>query len=302
MTGLQGNHSPGIRCYPCHCVEHSRPRTRELRRICRAAAPRFWRLDQRRAPVAASRCLSWDGCRARDKGVVSARRSGWRQLSGRDDSGLVPCAWCSRGKLGHDVSRTRNRLRAAGGFCHRSARGRTRPRKDLDQVISAHPELLGIGIDQGAAIVVHGNVFTVMGGQVAIHDGKNHDGASYYFLSSGQTFDLKARSIAGSSELTAATAPLSAPSQNGRYPLTLKVTSASRQSRNGAITTNGTGILTSNDDSGKPLQRITFVCDTGVFSRPGSNTYPARENKPYQIKIESREMGNEKTHESTCKF
>lgn len=99
---------------------------------------------------------------------------------------------------------------------HVDARGRE---KDLDQVISAHPELLGIGIDQGAAIVVHGNVFTVMGGQVAIHDGKNHDGASYYFLSSGQTFDLKARSIAGSSELTAATAPLSAPSPERPLPV-----------------------------------------------------------------------------------
>lgn len=156
---------------------------------------------------------------------------------------------------------------------HVDARGRE---KDLDQVISAHPDLLGIGIDQGAAIVVHGNLFTVMGGQVAIHDGKNHDGAAYYFLSSGQTFNLKTRSITNSAESLPASAPPSAPSQDIRYPLTLKVTSASRQSHNGGITTTGTGVLTSNDGSGKPSQRITFVCDTGVFSRSGSNTYPAR--------------------------
>ncbi len=58
---------------------------------------------------------------------------------------------------------------------------------DLDPVIAAHPELLGIGIDQSAAIIVHGDTFFVVGGQVAIHDGKQHvGGASYYLLSSGQ--------------------------------------------------------------------------------------------------------------------
>ena len=77
---------------------------------------------------------------------------------------------------------------------HIDARGRE---KDLDQVISAHPDLLGIGIDQSAAIVVHGNSFVVLGGQVAIHDGKDHDGALYYFLSQGQTFDLKTRLPSG---------------------------------------------------------------------------------------------------------
>lgn len=182
---------------------------------------------------------------------------------------------------------------------HVDARGRE---KDLDQVISAHPDLLGIGIDQGAAIVVHGNLFTVMGGQVAIHDGKDHDGELYYFLSSGQTFNLKTRSAASPSETLPNNTPPSASSQSSRYPLTLTVTSASRQSRNGAITTTGAGVITFNDGSGKPPLRITFVCDTGVFSRSGSNTYPAREAKPYQIKIESREIGSEKTHESTCKY
>jgi cyanophycinase len=66
--------------------------------------------------------------------------------------------------------------------------------KDLDAVIEAHPRLLGIGIDESTAIVVRGNRFEVIGNsKVAIHDGKDHDGKRYYFLSAGDSFDLKKR-------------------------------------------------------------------------------------------------------------
>jgi cyanophycinase len=42
----------------------------------------------------------------------------------------------------------------------------TREREhDLVKVIEKHPELLGLGIDEGAAIVVHGDSFEVIGGQ-----------------------------------------------------------------------------------------------------------------------------------------
>jgi cyanophycinase len=64
---------------------------------------------------------------------------------------------------------------------------------DLDQVIARHPELLGIGINESAAIVVHGDLFEVMNGQVLIHDGKTHEGKLYYYLAPGQKFDLKKR-------------------------------------------------------------------------------------------------------------
>ncbi len=66
---------------------------------------------------------------------------------------------------------------------------------DLDPVIAKHPDLLGIGINQSAAIVVHGDSFFVVGGQVLIHDGKMHNNSSYYSLSSGQAFDLKKRTM-----------------------------------------------------------------------------------------------------------
>ena len=65
---------------------------------------------------------------------------------------------------------------------------------DLAAVIAAHPDLLGIGIDESTAIVVHGDKFEIIGkSKVGIYDDKEHDGKKYYFLSSGQKFDLKKR-------------------------------------------------------------------------------------------------------------
>ncbi len=64
--------------------------------------------------------------------------------------------------------------------------------KDLVGVIEAHPELLGIGIDESTAIVVQGNRFKVVGiSKVAIYDGHEHDGNKYFFLSPGDTYDLR---------------------------------------------------------------------------------------------------------------
>jgi cyanophycinase len=71
----------------------------------------------------------------------------------------------------------------------------TRKREsDLQEVITAHPDLLGIGLYESTAIVVQGNKFEVIGdGKVAITDGKQHDGKPYYFLEVGDKFDLKKR-------------------------------------------------------------------------------------------------------------
>jgi cyanophycinase len=61
---------------------------------------------------------------------------------------------------------------------------------DLVPVIASHPGLLGIGIDEKTAIVVHGDDFEVIGdSKVIIHDGKK----PFYFLSHGQKFNLKTR-------------------------------------------------------------------------------------------------------------
>lgn len=62
--------------------------------------------------------------------------------------------------------------------------------KDLLSVIERHPDLLGIGIDEGTAIVVKGDVFEVVGAsKVAIYDNPK----TFYFLQAGDRFDLKQR-------------------------------------------------------------------------------------------------------------
>lgn len=75
---------------------------------------------------------------------------------------------------------------------HVNARARER---DLLQVVKEHPELLGIGIDEGAWIEVHGDSFAVFGGRVGIYDLIRD--RSYYFLSPGQSFDLRCVHVVG---------------------------------------------------------------------------------------------------------
>jgi hypothetical protein len=55
-------------------------------------------------------------------------------------------------------------------------------------VMNAHPELLGLGLDQSTSITVHGDVVTVDGPKrVAVWDGKDHNGKGYYYLRTGDT-------------------------------------------------------------------------------------------------------------------
>ena len=67
---------------------------------------------------------------------------------------------------------------------------------DLLEIIEAHTDLLGIGIDENTAIVVNGDEFVVIGqGYVAIydHDRQIDSGGKFYFLAPGQRFDLATR-------------------------------------------------------------------------------------------------------------
>ncbi|HEX9886805.1 MAG TPA: cyanophycinase [Longimicrobiales bacterium] len=67
---------------------------------------------------------------------------------------------------------------------------------DLIEVIRAHPDLLGIGIDENTAVVVTGDRFDVMGqGYVAIYDhgAMTDSGGPFYFLAPGDRFDLATR-------------------------------------------------------------------------------------------------------------
>src|ERR1043166_3239038 len=67
---------------------------------------------------------------------------------------------------------------------------------ELVNVIDAHPELLGIGIDERTAILVQGTQFEVLGdSKVAIYDNQKHDGRWFYWLTPGMKFDLRTRSV-----------------------------------------------------------------------------------------------------------
>ena len=61
---------------------------------------------------------------------------------------------------------------------------------DMVEVVTKHPELLGVGIDESTAIEVHGDKFSVIGvSKVAIYE----HGKKYYFLEPGAEFDMAAR-------------------------------------------------------------------------------------------------------------
>ena len=63
---------------------------------------------------------------------------------------------------------------------------------DLDAVVKAHPDVLGIGIDQSTAIEVGRDGFKVLGvGHVFIHDGTEQpNGGHYYLMQAGDGFDF----------------------------------------------------------------------------------------------------------------
>ncbi len=68
---------------------------------------------------------------------------------------------------------------------------------DMIEVIRAKPELLGIGLDEDTAIVVHGDEFEVIGrSYVAIYDHKTMGAEGRFcFLAPGQRFDLATRKV-----------------------------------------------------------------------------------------------------------
>lgn len=65
---------------------------------------------------------------------------------------------------------------------------------DLLEVIAAHPGLLGIGLDEGTAILVRGNHAEIIGSSLAaFYNTADAEGSPYYFLEPGGVFDLASR-------------------------------------------------------------------------------------------------------------
>lgn len=61
-------------------------------------------------------------------------------------------------------------------------------------VVDAHPELLGIGIDEETALVVQGDACEVIGtSKVAIYDNQKHGDNWFYLLRPGTRFNLRTR-------------------------------------------------------------------------------------------------------------
>lgn len=67
---------------------------------------------------------------------------------------------------------------------------------DMLELLEAHPELLGIGLDEDTAIIVRGDQFEVVGESYAIiYDRRTTTGrdGTFYFLAPGDGFDLGTR-------------------------------------------------------------------------------------------------------------
>jgi len=94
-------------------------------------------------------------------------------------------------------------LRLAAVDQHLIARGRE---NDMLEVIAAHPGLLGIGIDEGTAILVRGDRAEVIGrSKVAFYNTRDAAGAPYYFLEAGDVFNLAGRRTVWGDRLPATT-------------------------------------------------------------------------------------------------
>jgi|SRR5436190_5889911 len=68
--------------------------------------------------------------------------------------------------------------------------------KDLLELLARHPELIGIGIDENTALILHDDQFEVIGDGTVSVFGK--DGAvkkKYATLSKGEKFDLRRRAV-----------------------------------------------------------------------------------------------------------
>ena len=79
---------------------------------------------------------------------------------------------------------------------------------DMFDILEKRPELLGIGIDEGTAIVVQGDTFEVIGkSYVVVFDGSfwSREGSElknlpldnnlFYFLRSGDKYDMNQRDV-----------------------------------------------------------------------------------------------------------
>jgi cyanophycinase len=74
----------------------------------------------------------------------------------------------------------------------------------LFSLVLAHPRLLGVGIDEGAALLVRGDRHAeAVGGQVVAVDGSHRGELRVHLLNPGETFDLEKRKRGRAADRTA---------------------------------------------------------------------------------------------------
>lgn len=120
-------------------------------------------------------------------------------VGGSSAGAIIVGSFIVRGVPGKPVLMARGHERGFG-FLKRVAINPhliTAKREDeLVNVIDAHPELLGIGIDERAALLVRGVEFRVLGdSKVAVYDDRRHENRWYYWLTPGAVFNLRARAV-----------------------------------------------------------------------------------------------------------
>ncbi len=126
-------------------------------------------------------------------------------IGGSSAGATIQGAYLVRGAVaGPDIMMTTEPEHQSGfGFLRKSAIDQhinTRLRwDDLIPVIKKYPDLLGLGLSEGTAIIVKGDQFEVMGAwKVAIHDNTRQYQPwekPYYVLSAGDVYNMKTRKI-----------------------------------------------------------------------------------------------------------
>ena len=120
-------------------------------------------------------------------------------VGGNSAGAIIMGSFIVRGVPGKPVLMARGRQRGFGFLKNVAINPHliTAKREDeLVNVLDAHPKLLGIGIDERAAILVRGRQFRVLGdSKVAIYDDRRHGGKWYYWLEPGAVFDLRTRAV-----------------------------------------------------------------------------------------------------------
>ena len=118
-------------------------------------------------------------------------------VGGISAGAIIQGSYIVRGRPDKPVLMVKGRERGFGFLKHVAINPHLTEEKrhsELVTVIDAHPKLLGIGIDEKAAIVVRGDEFEVIGdGRVAIYDNRKHGNSWYYWLTPGDRFDLRSR-------------------------------------------------------------------------------------------------------------